>query len=190
MLNPHRFLERVKARRGDSTPARLALRSALSLWKAARRVPFLNRARLTLRADGHRMRVRLFSYDDLLTVSEDYEPCIRRLPLRPGAIVVDAGAFLGRHTLEFARRVGPTGQVIAVEPLASNFSLLKQNVIKNGYRNVTCLRCALGDGNGEVTLTYGRETSIASAAGNGRYRQRVPQRSLDSLLKELVSQST
>jgi FkbM family methyltransferase len=185
MLEPHRVLEQVKSRRRALPPVRLGLRGALGLWKTARRVPLVNRARVTVRANGHRMRVRLFSYDDLLTISDDYEPCLRGVPIEPGAIVVDAGAFIGRHALEFARAVGPAGRVVAVEPVASNFALLRHNVAINGYPSVTCVRCALGASDGETTLSYGRETSIASAAGGGDRRERVPLRRLDGVLDEL-----
>lgn len=50
----------------------------------------------------------------------DYEAMLaafcRRI-LRPGDVVVDVGAHLGRHTIPFARAVGPTGKVIAFEPI-------------------------------------------------------------------------
>ncbi len=37
--------------------------------------------------------------------------------LVPGDVVVDVGAHLGRHTIPFARAVGPSGKVIAFEPI-------------------------------------------------------------------------
>src|SRR6185436_2807994 len=36
--------------------------------------------------------------------------------VKPGAIVIDVGANVGAHTLPFARLVGPSGRVLAVEP--------------------------------------------------------------------------
>jgi len=160
------------------------MRAAKSAWKLARRLPLADRVQIALGVDGHRMRVRLFSYDDLLTIAEEYETCLAdRLP-GPGTTAIDAGAYIGRHTLAYARAVGPQGRVIAIEPLPDNFRLLTGNVRRNGYRNVHCERCALGRTSGEVRLGYDRETSIASACGDFPLHVTVPQRSLDDLLAE------
>lgn len=48
-----------------------------------------------------------------------YEPevvAVMRKVLRPGDIFVDVGANVGKHTIEAARIVGPTGKVFAFEP--------------------------------------------------------------------------
>lgn len=57
--------------------------------------------------------------------------------VRPGQCVVDVGANIGYFTLLFARAVGPSGRVIALEPEPGNLALLRRNVEVNGYRNVT-----------------------------------------------------
>jgi FkbM family methyltransferase len=51
--------------------------------------------------------------------------------LRAGDVIVDIGANVGAHTLHFARLVGGTGKVIAIEP--TNFALgkLKRNIALN-----------------------------------------------------------
>jgi FkbM family methyltransferase len=179
------FLQRVKGRRRDGRLGRCAYGVALRLWKAARRVPLLNRLGGQMSVDGHRLRVRLFSYDDLLTVSEEYEACLAEVMPPAAGVAVDAGAFIGRHTLAYARAVGPAGRVVAVEPLAANFRLLETNVRLNGYGQVRCVRCALGRDRRDVWLAYERETSTASVMRDLPHRQRVAQRSLDDLLAEL-----
>jgi FkbM family methyltransferase len=100
-------------------------------------------------------------------------------------VAVDAGAFIGRHTLAYARAVGPRGRVVAVEPLAANFRLLQDNVRLNGYGQVHCAHCALGRAPGDVWLAYERETSTASVMRELPHRERVAQRTLDDLLAEL-----
>lgn len=179
------FLQRVKGRRQGGWLGRWAYGVALVLWKAARCVPGVNRLCGQMSVDGHRLRVRLFSYDDLLTVSEEYEACLAQVMPPAGGVAVDAGAFIGRHALAYARAVGPQGRVVAVEPLAANFRLLEANVQLNGYGQVSCVRCALGRDRREVWLAYERETSTASLMRNLPHRQRVEQRSLDDLLAEL-----
>jgi FkbM family methyltransferase len=64
--------------------------------------------------------------------------------LRSGAVVVDAGANIGYNTVYVARRVGPTGRVIAVEPADDNLRVLRDNVAGNGLTNVTIAPVAAG----------------------------------------------
>lgn len=51
--------------------------------------------------------------------------------LKPGATVIDVGANMGAHTLEFARAVGPQGRVLACEPTAHVFARLLDNLEAN-----------------------------------------------------------
>ncbi|MBX7165662.1 MAG: FkbM family methyltransferase [Pirellulales bacterium] len=182
------LLAAVKSRARNGWLLRGALRVLLSTWKAARLVPGLNRMRWTLAVDGLRMRVRVFSYDDLLTASPDYEPVVRaQLPPR-GATAIDAGAFIGRHTLELARAVGPRGRVVAIEPHPENFALLETNVRLNGAPGITCVPVALGAADGLGLLRSERETSTAQlAAANDASGRGEPVcvRALDALLEEL-----
>jgi FkbM family methyltransferase len=55
-----------------------------------------------------------------------------RAALRPGHTFLDVGANVGYMTLLGARRVGPGGRVIAVEPDGSNRQLLLANLWRNG----------------------------------------------------------
>lgn len=185
MLVASRLLEWVKSRNRFPGPFRAGLRGMLLGWKLARRLPLVNRLTWQVTVDGHRLRVRSFSYDDLLTVSPQYESCLADLLPPPGGIAVDAGAFIGRHTLMYARAVGPQGRVIALEPLPANYRLLVENVALNGYANVTCVPHALGRGGGQVLLRYEEETSTASTVRHLPRAVEVPQSRLDDLLDQL-----
>ena len=55
-------------------------------------------------------------------------PCIAA-----GATVLDVGANVGTHTLAFARLVGPSGRVLAIEGNPETFTLLAYNVVENGH---------------------------------------------------------
>lgn len=59
--------------------------------------------------------------------------------LLPGQTFVDVGAHLGYFSVLAARRVGPTGSVIAVEPEPRNLRLLRQNLARNGCTNAAVL---------------------------------------------------
>jgi predicted methyltransferase len=54
--------------------------------------------------------------------------------LRPGDVVIDAGANIGTYTLLAATCVGPTGQVIAFEPAPVAFARLRENVARKRPR--------------------------------------------------------
>ncbi|MCA9682302.1 MAG: FkbM family methyltransferase [Myxococcales bacterium] len=72
--------------------------------------------------------------------------------LKPGEVVVDAGANIGYYTLLAARLVGPTGHVYAFEPEPEAVALLRRNVALNGYDNVTVVPKALGREAGTLQL--------------------------------------
>ena len=54
-----------------------------------------------------------------------------RLLIKPGDVVLDIGANIGAHALQFARLVGERGRVFAFEPTAFAYSKLLQNLELN-----------------------------------------------------------
>jgi FkbM family methyltransferase len=66
--------------------------------------------------------------------------------LRPGAVFFDVGANVGFFTLIAARLVGPSGCVVAFEPLGENVAALRRNLAANGVDNVRVVPRALGRG--------------------------------------------
>lgn len=67
------------------------------------------------------------------------------LLIEDGAIVLDCGANVGKHTLNFARYVGDAGQVIAVEPNPETYRNLcdRVNANVNSHR-ITPMNLAVG----------------------------------------------
>src|SRR5919109_4354498 len=59
--------------------------------------------------------------------------------------VLDIGAFIGTHTLAFARRLNGGGEVYAFEPQRVFFEVLKKNVIQNGLANVKLFNVAVSE---------------------------------------------
>lgn len=72
--------------------------------------------------------------------------------LRPGDHVVDVGAHVGLLTTVLARRVGPTGRVLAFEPDPANRRRLRRALTVNGLPQVTVRDVALSDRRGAGTL--------------------------------------
>lgn len=75
--------------------------------------------------------------------------------LRPGAVVVDVGANLGIFTVLMARLVGPTGRVIAYEPVPENLSFLRDNLGMNYVQEWVDVRpVAASDRAGRSTFSF------------------------------------
>lgn len=108
---------------------------------------------------------------------------LRRQPLSPGNIVVDAGASIGTFTFVAAERVGPTGMVIAVEAHPQSFERLRKSVHESTYDNIVCIHAALVENDGEVLIAESAEDYRLNAVSSTGAP--VVGRSLTSLLDEL-----
>lgn len=72
--------------------------------------------------------------------------------LKAGMTVWDVGAHIGFFSLLASRLVGPSGRVLAFEPLESNRARLRVALELNGAANVAVHDCALADSPGERVL--------------------------------------
>jgi len=84
--------------------------------------------------------------------------------LGPGMTVLDIGAHHGLYTLLAARKVGPTGRVVAFEPSPRERRKLVLNVRINRCANVQIENCALGSSDSEADffLVDGMDTGCNS----------------------------
>ena len=78
--------------------------------------------------------------EDLISVNieaqgywENHLALIYQHLIKPGDIVIDAGANIGGHTLNFAHSVGDEGKVIAFEPQSFIFNILTTNILINNF---------------------------------------------------------
>ena len=78
--------------------------------------------------------------------------------LKPGMVFFDVGANDGYFTLFAARRLGPAGRVIAVEPSTRERVNLQCNVEANRLTNVTVVPLALGVAPGTASLRLAKGT--------------------------------
>lgn len=69
-----------------------------------------------------------------------------------GGTFVDVGAYVGLYTCVMANHVGPTGCVLAFEPMPQNVALLRRNIELNGFTNVEVQSVALSNQVGTVDL--------------------------------------
>ena len=77
--------------------------------------------------------------------------------VRPGMCVYDIGANCGQSTLSLARAVGPTGRVVAFEPVSTLFENLVHNIRINELSQVTPICRALHDRSGTSNSCPARE---------------------------------
>ena len=82
---------------------------------------------------------------DLYGEFSEQEAAIFEHLIRPGNVVVEAGANIGSHTVALARFVGPNGRVVAFEPQTILFQNLCANVALNGFTNVETVHAAVGN---------------------------------------------
>lgn len=103
-----------------------------------------------------------------------YEPetvAVLQQVLRPGDTYVDIGANEGYFCVTAARKVGPAGRVVAIEPQARLAAVLRRNFDLNGIR-VEHVAAAISAQSGTATLhlTPDVNTGASGLASSTRYR--------------------
>jgi len=106
---------------------------------------------------------------------------------QPGDLIVDVGAHIGCLTVALARRVGPCGRVVALEPQQHLFQLLTANMVINGLTCVQTIQA--GAAATEGVLRVSNDTSgVLRNYGAGRLSEsggaEVVVRTIDSLKLE------
>jgi FkbM family methyltransferase len=102
---------------------------------------------------------------------------------RLGDVVLDIGAGKGEHTVAFAKAVGPTGRVFAIEAHPVTFRCLELFCEINQLTNVTPLNYAIADCCGTVDIDMGADWLDNSIVPPGRHGSAtVPSLTLDELL--------
>ena len=107
--------------------------------------------------------------------------------LKKGDCVFDIGSNIGYFTLEFARLVGESGRIYSFEPHPEIFEVLKRNVKRNRYKNITLINAACGEHNGSQNLYFSTENEgnhkiIESKNSNGSVEVQI--RTLTEFVKE------
>jgi FkbM family methyltransferase len=108
--------------------------------------------------------------------------------VEPGSTVVDVGANIGYNAIHAARRAGPRGRVVALEPTPDNLEVLRRNVAAAGLANVTIEPVAAGSLAAERDLfVRGAKSAVNSLFPTSCYAAvtdvlRVPVVPLDALV--------
>jgi len=111
--------------------------------------------------------------------------------IRPGDVVVEVGANIGTHTVFFAKAVGATGSVLAIEPQRIVFQTLCANLALNSITNVHSYAIALGEAPGFAQIpaldyhqlnNYGGVSLSQKATGEQAVGESVQIATLDSFV--------
>lgn len=113
----------------------------------------------------HRLRPSgdLFRFTGLAEAEATTQVYLHHAQLQPGDLVLDLGAYCGASTVAFARAVGPTGHVFAMEPDPANAAALRENLERHGVANVTV--CQAGVWSETTSLPFVAEGNMGSAVG-------------------------
>lgn len=143
-----------------------------------------------------KIALRSKGYDEGI-VKEIFEkrPYEKYFAPQSGDTVIDVGAHVGCFTVRSSRLVGKEGKVIAIEPSASNFSLLLRNIEINQLINAQALNCGLGEvsGRNELLLTrHGHSNTIFSSSSRWETivgKETIEVKTLDQIVEELELKS-
>lgn len=106
--------------------------------------------------------------------------------LRPGQVVVEAGANIGAHTVHLAKLVGPEGMVVAIEPQRVIFQLLCANIMLNELLNVRPHLAAAGSAPGKLKVPPVNYATTKGNFGalslvNAKEGEKIPVLTIDSM---------
>jgi FkbM family methyltransferase len=124
-----------------------------------------SRPRLIVRGLASGYRICVSPAENLGCLVGTAEPHLQRAIkefVSAGDAVYDIGAHIGYVSLSLAKRVGPTGSVIAFEPVPRNVDLLRRNIEVNGLKNIQLMDVAASDRRGETHIRMGENPSMAS----------------------------
>jgi FkbM family methyltransferase len=102
------------------------------------------------------------------TLEPPVQEALRRL-LAPGDVFYDIGANVGFFTLLGARLVGPSGRVIAFEPVPWCARAVARNIEINGFDHAQIRAEAVGDADGDARLLVVGEASWSHLESTGRH---------------------
>lgn len=87
--------------------------------------------------------------------------------IRTGMTVIDCGAHHGMMTVIFAKRVGPSGQVIAYEALPENAAVIQANAALNRLDNVLVRPVGVGPCSADVGYNRNQSNIVVEPTSTG-----------------------
>ena len=94
------------------------------------------------------------------TTAETYDYCLRYYRPKPGDVIIDVGAGVGRDTFIFSSEVGESGKVVSVEAHPTTFLCLTKMCKYNGLKNVTAINLAVTDKDSLVFIEDSKDNPV------------------------------
>jgi FkbM family methyltransferase len=104
--------------------------------------------------------------------------------LSPGMVALDIGANFGYHTFRIAQGVGPTGRVVAIEPMTEAWKRLTANARRNNFPQITYVQAGLSDTDQGLT-TVAFKSHYDTDGTDHTDPERVRITTLDALVDEM-----
>ncbi|HMO39716.1 MAG TPA: FkbM family methyltransferase [Saprospiraceae bacterium] len=119
-------------------------------------------------AAGRHLLYRQKSYDRFIIeeIWERNEYFLSEQDLPAAGVIIDIGAHIGAFALR-ANALFPTHRILAFEPVADNFKLLKKNIAINGCSNIEPIQAAITGSTQRLNLYLSKENT----AGHSQYIQ-------------------
>ncbi|MBT3929874.1 MAG: FkbM family methyltransferase, partial [Rhodospirillaceae bacterium] len=80
--------------------------------------------------------------------------------VEPGMRIFDIGANIGYYAIMESQLVGPSGQVVAIEPSPGNVALLQRNLEQNAISNVVVREGAISDEEGKREFHLSTQSNL------------------------------
>lgn len=114
--------------------------------------------------------------------SDNYHVLQSGVEIRPGDVIIDAGANEGMFSVMMSRAF-PEARILAFEPIRATWQTLKENLARNGCQNVQAFNVGLGaPGQKFTTMNVSKDYS----GGSTKWCTHVPS---DHLQEEVVLNS-
>ncbi|HEX4405459.1 MAG TPA: FkbM family methyltransferase, partial [Polyangia bacterium] len=103
--------------------------------------------------------------------------------IEQGGTVVDVGTNHGITAVLFAKWIGPSGEVIAIDGRRENVETARENAALNHAPNIHCIHTAVGSRAGTIEFMDQPNGAVLTRAGAARKTVTVPLRTLDEILE-------
>ena len=113
--------------------------------------------------------------------------------LKPGMNVLDIGANIGYYAIMESIAIGPSGQVLAIEPVSSNIKMLNRNIDLNSIHNIDVVHGAVSSHTGTDKMFMSTHSNLHTFHREGsavNYLNPTPVNVPTFTLKDVIDNKT
>ena len=113
--------------------------------------------------------------------------------IKPGMNILDIGANIGYYAIMESIAIGPSGKVLAVEPVSSNIKILKRNIDLNSIQNIDVVHGAVSKNTGSAKMFMSTHSNLHTFHSEGSaadYLNPTPVEVPTFTLKDVINNKT